>query len=194
MSVITLANPVRPDSKRYMSGGGNTIDVSMGKILRVIPLKEVAESTYYSDMAKLAKIFNHEIIETDSESRNWRWRPNLFTAWICDHAGVYAPSRAELDADTPKGKFPGNGKDSRASLNLNLLVGDLHEGMFTMEEWMKFYMQMGYSLSGYGEVFGQHEADEYGLPGAKKPKNRDSYTETVIDYMIRVHRGKVLKI
>jgi hypothetical protein len=85
-------------------------------------------------------------------------------------------------------------KEFRASLGINTLVSDLHNGMFTMEEWMKFYMQMGYSLSGYYEVFGQHEAAEYGLPGAKKPKSKDSYTETVIDYMIRVHRGKVLKL
>ena len=88
----------------------------------------------------------------------------------------------------------GRGGQGRASLNANTLVMDLHSGMFTMEEWMKYNMQIGYSLSGWCELFGQHEAAEYNLPGAKQPESEDAYTETVIDYMIRVHRGKVLKL
>ena len=190
MPVITLADPNRPKTDHYQSAKGNTIDVSHAKIKRFIPLEEVKVNPHYTDLAKLAKIFNHDVVEMDSGT--WRWRPNLLIDWLYDHAGVFTPSAAENAADGGSGFS--RGPDGRASLNLNVLVCDLHAGMFTMEEWMKFYMQKGYSLDGYYEVFGQSEAADVGLPGAKKPKSRDAYTETVIDYMIRVHKGKVLKL
>jgi hypothetical protein len=177
----------------YVSEKNNPIKVNVPKIKRVIPLKEVATADYYCDMAELAVIFNHEIVEMENDV--WRWKPNRFIDWIHDHAPVFMPSVASAYAD---GEHPGcNTKNVRASLCLNGLVMDLHRGVFTMEEWMKFYMQMGYSLSGYGEVFGQHEASEYKLPGAKvkaEGADEDSYAETIIDYMRRVYKGQTLKL
>jgi len=158
---------------------------------RLISLEEVAD-TQYSDMAELALIFQHEIIEVEDV---WRWKPNTFINWLQDNAGVYTPSAMENAAsNTPH--YGQHCTEMRASLSLNTLTMDLYAGAFSMEEWMKFYMQIGYSLSGYAEVFGQREASQIGLPGALVPPNdeQDFYTETVIDYMIRIHKGQVLKL
>jgi len=206
MPVITLANPVRPPSElHYATAKGNKIAVQHSRIVRVVPNEEIAETAWYEDMAEIAVIFNHDVVEMDQgldekgePRRVLRWRPNLFMDWLHEHAAVYTPSVAEGNADGV-GPFV-RGKEGRASLSMNGLVRDLHNGMFTMEEWMKFYMQIGYSLSGYAEVFGQHEASEYDLPGAKLPDpnedpyERTQYIETVLDYMRRIHAGKVLKL
>ena len=59
-------------------------------------------------------------------------------------------------------------------------------------------MQIGYSLSGYAECFGQTNAYEWNLPGAKTEhepgQDPDNYVETVLEYMRRVHKGEILKI
>jgi len=152
-------------------------------------------------MAPLAVIFNHDAVEVPSgpdpsKGRTWRWKPNAFIDWIQDYAGVYTPSGP---SNTARGEhsYGRHCTSIRASLSLNMLVCDLQCGAFSMEEWMKFYMQMGYSLSGYGEVFGQHEASEYGLSGAKvreEGDEEDHYIETVLEYITRIHEGKVLKL
>jgi len=152
---------------------------------RIIPLEEVRNHQYYWDMADLAEIFTHEIIE--DENGTWRWRENRLTRMFLEECPVY----------TPANDYSRNSKEFIASVSLNALAVAVHQKKFSMEEWMKFYMQMGYSLSGYGEVFGQHEAEEYDLPGCLPvPEDHDGeeYVETVIDYMIRTHKGKVLKI
>jgi hypothetical protein len=183
--------------KTYVSHRGNKIDIDrlhVPKIKRIIPLEEVVE-TGYEDMAELAVIFNHEIVEM--ENGTWRWKPNLFMNWIDNYAPVYAPSTLECYADGIEPYSRHNTQEGRASLSLNALVVDLHSGVFSMEEWMKYHMQTGYSLCGFSECFAQHEADEYDLPDLlERPKNWDSdeYFETVIDYMRRYHKGKVLKL
>lgn len=193
MSVRTLATSGRaPSETRYLSDGNNPVKVGNGLFKREIPLKEVKESGYYEDLAKLAKIFNHTVIEDNSGV--WRWKPNLLTSWVQDHGAFYTPSSASDFADD-KHPYGRHSRSLRGSIDMNNLWTDFHNGMFALEELMKFYMQIGYSLSGYAEVFGQKEAAEFGLPDAKKPTgDRDSYTETVIDYVIRVHKGKVLSL
>lgn len=142
----------------------------MQKIKRIIPIEEVRAAKWYSDMADLAEIFHHEVVE--DRHGTWRWKENRLISHLLEGA-------------------------SRGGLDLNQLYMDLMKGIYTVEERMKVHMQMGYSLSGFGEVFGQHEADEYDLPDLlEKPAdyNSDDYFETVIDYMRRVHAGKVLKL
>jgi hypothetical protein len=166
---------------------------------RVIPLEEVAATGYYEDMAQLAKIFHHEIVESEEGPNNvWRWKTNTLVDMLHEHAPVYTPSCRDA---REQGIMPytRGSREFNASINLNEMVMRLHSGEFSMEEWMKFYMQIGYSLGGYAEVFGQHEASEYGelCPGAKEREPNDledEYVETVIDYMIRVHEGEVLKL
>ena len=175
--------------------GGNDLILKSQVIKRVLTIEEIAAIDYYSDMADLSVIFNHEVIEYDDGCI--RWRKNNFIDLIYSNAAIFTPSVLE---DRKAGRLPygKHSQEGRASLNLNVLHIDLHNGSFSMEEWMKFYMQMGYSLSGYAEVFGQREASEYPLPGALESpddeEERDHYTETVIDYMRRIHKGQVLKL
>lgn len=163
------------------------------KIKRFIPIKELARSEYYWDLAEIAVIFNHDIVET--KEGTWRWRMNSFMSWLSDYAGVYTPTSVEHTAKGLHG-YGSHCKEFRASLNANTLVCDLQYGAFSMEEWMKYNMQIGYSLCGFCELFGQHEATEYGLEGAKvrTDEDPDEYVETVLEYMRRKHEGKVLKL
>jgi len=191
MKGYQLSFPPRRNIERYVTEKGNKVEVTPCEIKRVIPLEEVRDSEY-EDMADLAVIFNHDIVETPQPAdprrgRTWRWKENSFINWLYEYSGVYIPASVENHADGEQG-YGSHCTETRASLNLDTLIYDLYNGMFSMEEWMKFYMQMGYSLCGYAEVFGQHEANEFHLPGVKKP------TETIIEYMRRVHRGQILKL
>ena len=157
----------------------------MSEIKRIVPLDEVVENDYKQE-AELAVIFNHDIVEM--EDGIWRWRPNKLARLMLDCCPVYTP--CEQSGKT--------GHEGKASLSLNGLAIDLHDGAFSVEEYMKFYMQTGYSLCGFRECFAQHDAFEYKLPGAKTEhapdQDPDDYVETVIEYMLRVHKGEVLKI
>jgi len=178
----------------YISPKGNKISIRRQTIKRIIPLQEVFESDY-EDMAELARIFNHTIVETTNGS--WRWKQNSLICHLHEHAPTYIPSSGVCNADDLMVYCRPHSISGRAGIDLNGLAGDLRRSMFTMEEWMKFYMQMGYSLCGYAEVFGQHEAAEYRLPHAKPiPPDHDGmeYVETVIDYMRRVHKDTILSL
>jgi hypothetical protein len=148
----------------------------------------------WDDMAQLAVIFNHEIIETTNGV--YRWKLNKLISLFMDHAPVYAPSQAEARAIGEHDGYCSRKFTGRASLDLNTLCIDAYNGFFTIEEWMKFNMQHGYSLQGLSEVFGQRNAYEFKLPGAKtrETKANNGYAETVLQYMCRVHKGKVLKL
>lgn len=207
--MITLDHPERKNTHMmYGTTKGNDIPIVPWDIIRVVPLKEVRLSCY-KDMADLAKIFNHKIVEVKSEKSpdgwQWRWQPNRLIYWIFNHCPVYIPSTLEMDADldaefkdNPKmqsvSRFIQRGEKHRGSLSIESLSFDLEAEVFTMEEWMKFQMQIGSSLCYYSEVFGSSEAAELGLPGAKKPVDDGSYTETPIDYMNRIHKGNVLSL
>lgn len=138
---------------------------------RLIPLEEVLASGEYDDMVELARIFNHGIEDVDGV---WRWQSNKLIRLITNHENYTV-----------------------GMVDLNCLWAAFYDGKFTCEELMKFYMGMGYSLCGFGEVFGQKEAHELGLPGAKVPEDgegEDDYIQTPIDYMIEKYSGQVLKI
>jgi hypothetical protein len=182
---------------RYTTAKGNKIEIGRSslKYKRIIPLEEVAKSEHYDDMAELAVIFNHNIIE--DQQGVWRWKANSLTCLLFDYAPFYTPSQAEENADGGIG-FSRNSNRMRGSIDLNELAIDTHHKLFTVEEKMKFMMQSGYSLNGFAELFGQHEASEFDLPGARteheEGQDPENYIETIIDYMRRVHKDTVLKI
>jgi hypothetical protein len=151
-------------------------------IKRIIPIEEVKSEDYYSDIGELAEIFNHEVIEDNNEV--WRFKENRLVDHIHDNCPVY----------TPPGNYGRHSNIIRASLDLNNLWSDFHSGSFSLEELVKFYMGLGYSLCGFCDVFGQHEAEEWGLEGAKKSEGKDNYTQTPIDWLLEKYKGKVLKI
>jgi hypothetical protein len=51
---------------------------------------------------------------------------------------------------------------------------------------MKFHMQLGYSLAGFEEVSGQREASYYVTDAVGE--------EAAFDYVLRKHKGTVLKL
>lgn len=140
----------------------------------------------YEDMAELSVMFNHNIVEMDNGT--WRWEPNALMCLLLDSPPVMIGANKDLIGGT----------NTRARLDLNQLAIDLFEHKYTVEEKMKYMMQIGYSLCGFSELFHQHEATEYDLPGAKTTNknvlHNNGYIETVIQYMLRVHKGKVLKL
>lgn len=165
------------------------------KYKRIVSLDEVRAEGYYADLADLAEIFQHDVVacdgydasgKPDPDAEVWRWKPNRLVEHICDGAIFYTPPSWPRATE-----YPG-------CLSLNGLAAARYKDKFSTEEYMKFYMQMGYSLSGFCEVFGQNEASEYpdlrenALP-VPEDHDGDSYVETVIDYMIRVHKGKALR-
>ncbi len=152
------------------------------KIAKPVAISKLLE--YYSDMIDLSLIFNHDIVDEDGA---YRWRQNRLMRHLCDDAPFYEGMwRRETD---PK----------RGKINMNNMRIDLREGRFSLEEYMKFYMQIGYSLGGYAETFGSCEVTDLGVPyfGKKPPKNWDhdeSYYQTPIEYMNSKHNGTVLKL
>lgn len=139
-----------------------------GNEKRIVPNSELAKSSDYCDMAELARMFRHDVIET--QEGVFRWRSNPLVRWLLD-----------------------DGNPNAVSLN-NLWV-DFHNGRCgTVLEMMKFYMSIGYSLCGFAEIFGQVEAEEWKLPGALKPSGGDEYTETPIGYVLRVHKDKFIRV
>lgn len=172
--------------KHVLTNEHQTAEARAACVKRVIPLEEVANAKWYSDMAELAVIFNHEIVETNEGT--WRWRTN----GIVDYAlsGICGMHEGEWHGHMSAKYF-------RGAINLNDLWGDFYRGAFTCEELMKFYMGIGYSLGGYSEVWGQKEATELRLPGAIKrteDDDEDHYVQTPIDYMIQKYKGQVLKL
>lgn len=129
-----------------------------------VPLDRVAQSEH-TDMAKLAAIFHHDIVD---ESGVWRWKPNS----IIRHMIIGGP------------------------IHLNLLWLLLYQGNFTVEEMMKLYMQIGYSLSGYRGIWDAMEANEFGLPDAlpSNPSYKTTYAQTPIEYMLLHYEGKTLNL
>lgn len=192
------------EAGKYKTSKGNPLDFSWKVKMKVVPHSVLAEKGY-ADMVELSQIFNHEIVEMVEMVEMveiYRWKPNMLTEWLAGFSPVMVPSTVELLADRVSA-IPGTadrwkhdpwGDCCRGRLDLNQLYVDLLQGMFTMEEYMKYQMCTGYSLCGFSEIFGQREADELGLPGALKPVGGDNYTETILDYMLRVHAGKRLKI
>ncbi len=157
----------------------------MSAIKRIIPLEEVKAAEHYQGFAGLATIFNHDIIEDTSGV--WRWKKNNLVQYILDDAPWYEGT-----------EYHGiNTKVYRGRLCINSLWRDFYKGLFTCEELMKFYMGIGYSLSGFSEIFGGKEASDFKLPGAKERTNADNpdeYIQTIIDYMLEKHKDTVLKI
>ena len=68
---------------------------------------------------------DHEVIE--DKAGTYRWKPNK----LMEHLYENHPNQ------------------------MNSLVRDYHNGKFTTEEFMRFYRDTGYSLSGYEEVWGE---------------------------------------
>lgn len=145
------------------------------KFDRIVPLEEVAKNRYYADLADLAVIFNNDIVAIDDD---WYWKPNVLISWIKRYG-----SYRQFHGDTPE---MGSG---RGQLSLDDLFDDLQKNCFSVEEWVKFNMQIGYRLSGFCEIVDGSAED------ISQCKNNLMFAdETLLSYLLRVHEGKVLKL
>jgi hypothetical protein len=113
----------------------------------------------YADVCELAVIFNHEIVRDASGVRRFK-RVQLLDRFFHEQCPVYL------------GEWAGPASVlARGSINMNHLWDDFLGGAFPLEEFVKFYMQIGYSLGGFVEVFG-----------------------TRMPHLLETYRGQVLKI
>ncbi len=163
----------------------------MSNILRTIPFRELRKSSY-AEMVDLAKIFNHEIVETDGERRTWRWKENSLIRKITGgDGGIQFHTPPEWQGSRINQIYDG-------AVDLNGLAIALHNKKFTLEEYMKFYMQMGYSSCGFSEIFGSKEITEYGIEYLTQPPDDwdfgNKYWQTPIEYMSIKYKGQILKI
>jgi hypothetical protein len=126
----------------------------------------------YPDLIELGVLLQHDVIV--DEDGTLRWKPNkLINHLIC---------RVPIQND----RF-----ELRGQICLNNLRMDFCRNEFDIYEYMKFYMDMGYSWGGFAEVFGQCEASDWKLLGALTPdKSSDEYTQTPIEYVLAHYTGK----
>lgn len=157
---------------------------------RVIPLTEVSEN-YGPDYAELAHIFNHAVIEDNQGV--WRWHTNSFMDRILGEEGgvvFHVP---------PKWAGHMNSSYHTGGLDLNELCVLAQTGEIPLEEYMKYYMQIGYSLSGFGDVFESKEVSDYGVEPIPTPQPDDfdpeeQYYQTPVEYMVLKYAGQILQL
>jgi hypothetical protein len=137
--------------------------------MRTIPLSEVAKHDQYGDLAALARLFHHAIVQDDNGI--WRWQVNDLIRLLVDDTPVY------------QGPRPGHGY-GRAALDLNALWLDFQQQRFHVEQLMKFYMEMGYSLCGFLEVFDNEPAEDYGLFSSQTVTEDSPELWTLLDYVL----------
>lgn len=161
------------------------------EIIRVIaPDQLISEFPDYEDLADLARSFIHQVVlckEGDHEVL--RWKENSLVGHLIGDTGgceFYTP---------PEWNGAMHNQTHRGSVSLNGLIIDLFRRKFTLEDYMKFYMGIGYSLSGFIEVFGQQEVTDYGVQYFEQPPEGfdfdNKYWETPINYMRKKHKGKI---
>lgn len=139
--------------------------------MRIISPEELVDKyPCYKDMADLARSFVHKIVLCQEGNNGvLRWKGSQLIRYLTSSTGV---------------------------IDLNNLAIDLFKKKFSLEEYMKFYMDMGYSLSGYVEVFGQREVTEYGLSYIEHPPEGHDfdkeYWETPIEYMRKKYKNSTV--
>lgn len=149
-------------------------------IKRTVPVDEVKAE--WSDLGRLSEIFKHDVVEMVNGV--WRWRPNLLVSHLLSGG-------CTVFQGIPAAYCGGRTPTMRGTLDLNHLWMDFEAGAFTADEMVKFYMDMGYSLSGFSSIFHQREAAHYDLPGAKPAATESEDEEgweydgqSIIDYLV----------
>ena len=140
---------------------------------RLIERDELAAHPHYGDLAELARIFHHAVIE--DEHGTWRWQQNRLMRHLTDGDAAFYEGEGYLGDRM---------RIYRGSLCLNTLIRDLYGKKFSVEEYAKFYMGIGYSLGGFCEVFGQREVSAW-VDDAEGE-------EDVIEYLLRRYKGSEL--
>lgn len=145
------------------------------RIERPITKKELQDVP--DDIIALAQLFNHKIIV--DQYGTYRFKQNKLVNHILDDCLFYTPVG---DPDCT------HGPRYRGKLDLNELWVDFHNRKFDVWEMAQFYMGIGYSISGFCDVFSK-KAHELSLEDAEpetynEEKDYDE-SEDLITYMIR---------
>lgn len=132
---------------------------------RILSKQELSENGY-GDLADFCDIFQHDAVEM--ENGVWRWKTNELIDYIEDN--------------------------STGNINMNVLwlrVKTIEDIL----QIMKYYMQIGMSLAGFCEVFGQKSSVDFGLPDAIpiNEEDEDSYGETLLEYVLKHFKGKIVR-
>lgn len=116
----------------------------------------------YPNLFALSYVMNHDIVY--DRMGVVRWKANRLSLWIWDIFKLH--------------KIPDIGFFNYMAITSQL------EDAFSLEEYVKFHMEVGYSLSGFMELFGK-PAEEFNLESPKEG-------ESVIDWIIRkTDRNKI---
>jgi len=159
-------------------------------IIRVIsPAQLAKEYPEYEDMADLAKSFVHQIVLCqEGDSQVIRWKENQLVRHLTG-AGCAFHTPAEWQGGMINKTY------TDGAVDLNGLAIAAFQKKFPLEEYMKFYMGIGYSLCGYAEVFGQREVTEYGLEYLEEPPEDhnfdEEYWETPLEYMRKKYKNRI---
>lgn len=107
----------------------------------------------YPDLLALARELHHRIVV--GEDGKWRWMPN---ALIC-----------ELHTDTPVcvRSLESHSREDAAplppskaySVSLQLMADRFARGRFSLREYMKYHMDIGYTLNGFHELFNERQVE-----------------------------------
>jgi len=189
---IDLVVPV--PTVKWSSLKGNSIDVTPEPIVRVLTFDEVCKEDSL-EMAEIGRIFNHDVVQYDDNVL--RWKPSNLVKWLHDHAPMRTPSRLEEYADevaapaSEKNQFgrwtkAERPKPVRAGIDVLGLRNDFEAGVISLLDYMKYHMNIGYSLCGFGELFVK-SAVQFQLDGAAEG-------ETILTYIRRIHKWKVLRL
>jgi len=153
----------------------------------ITPAQLAKEHPQYEDLADLAKSFIHQIVV--SNEGIIRWKENQLVRHLTG-AGCQFHAPAQWVGEISNQIF------NDGSINLNGLAIAALNQKFTLEEYMKFYMGIGYSLCGYSEVFGQREVTDYGLKYMEEPPEDhnfdEEYWETPIEYMRKKYKNRIV--
>ena len=157
---------------------------ALGVTKIIVPLELVRANRYYSVSADLAIMFNHNIVEL--ADGKWRWEPSRLAELFSEYAPVTSPSKLQHQV-RDECRVTAYSQSMRASIDLNALLGDLLSGLFSIEEYMKYYMRIGYDLSGFNEIFASRSPVDWLLPGGMP-------AESILQYVLRMNWGQILKL
>lgn len=98
----------------------------------VLPKDDPQLLAYYGDLVELFP--DAVFVRTGTV---YRFKSKKLAVWFCDKMHQLFESRR-----------------SPVPFDMNQMAIDYHKGMFSLEEYMQFYQDIGYSLSGFIEAFG----------------------------------------
>lgn len=111
-------------------------------VQRVVPKDDPKLLRCFKDL--MEKLNWPEVIE-DLQG-TYRFRTNALFCWMTDPTRGSNHDRSSITYDPPRPH----------RVSLNDMADGFARGEFTLEEYMNFYMGIGYSLDGFVEVFGEH--------------------------------------